>query len=326
MVGVGGFSLYEEIVQRFGIGLRGEASTLRCGEAHDSVPVLGSLDDTAQGGDFTERACYYSVGGDHEVFDQHGRPVALLLHYFDGSALQHDRHHFGGIDVQRAMFVAELLQGLRRLILQLELLLQFGGGGYLGRGAGCAFEPGSHRVIGELRFVADDGAVDVARLDCARGIDHELDDNRGAVDIGEQGRGSGRKLVGDHREIHDAGIDRGGFARGMLVDGGIFGDEGVDVGDAYHDLNAAVGQALGYFDLVEVFRGVVVDRRPEQAAQIGRCGRRGERRGMSRYLRQLLWNGGWEVGLKALGKHDLLGCGLQVQMGRVGIVHEVGPG
>jgi hypothetical protein len=73
---------------------------------------------------------------------------------------------------------------------------------------------------------------------------------------------------GSMGKLHDAGVDRGGFACGVLIDGRIFGDEGVHVGDADHDLDAAVGQALGDFDLVEVFRGVVVDGRPEQAAQI----------------------------------------------------------
>jgi len=41
---------------------------------------------------------------------------------------------------------------------------------------------------------------------------------------------------------------------------------------ADQDLDVAIGQALGDLDLVEIFRGVVVDRRPEQVAQVGHFG------------------------------------------------------
>jgi len=49
-------------------------------------------------------------------------------------------------------------------------------------------------------------------------------------------------------------------------------DKGIHVGDADQDLDVAIGQALGDLDLVEIFRGVVVDRRPEQVAQVGHFG------------------------------------------------------
>ena len=43
----------------------------------------------------------------------------------------------------------------------------------------------------------------------------------------------------------------------------------VDVGHADQHADAAVGQLLGPLDLVEIFRGVVVDGGPEQIAQVG---------------------------------------------------------
>ena len=194
--------------------------------------------------------------------------LRLLLDHIDGAAIEYDGHHFGGVDVQGSVLEAYLAQRLRGLILELELSLQVGGSGDFWRGGSGGFEPCADGVVSELRLVADDGAIDVARLERAGGIDDKLDDDGGAVDIGEQRRGSGGKLFGEHGEIADAGVDGGGLAGGVLVDGRGFGDESVDVGDADHDFDAAIGKALGDFDLVEVLRSVVVNRRPQQIAEI----------------------------------------------------------
>src|SRR5260370_29422080 len=45
-------------------------------------------------------------------------------------------------------------------------------------------------------------------------------------------------------------------------------NKGVYVGDANHHFDVAIRQALGDLDLVEVFGCVVVNRGPQQAAQI----------------------------------------------------------
>jgi hypothetical protein len=44
--------------------------------------------------------------------------------------------------------------------------------------------------------------------------------------------------------------------------------ERVDVGDADHHLGRAGRQAFGHFELIEIARGVVVDRRPRQVPEV----------------------------------------------------------
>ena len=65
-------------------------------------------------------------------------------------------------------------------------------------------------------------------------------------------------------------------------------DEGVDVGDADADAEAAIGEALGDFDLIEVARGVVVDGGPGELAEIGDISRRGNGGGEGGELRRQL--------------------------------------
>ena len=57
----------------------------------------------------------------------------------------------------------------------------------------------------------------------------------------------------------------------MAIEEGSVGHAHVDVGHADEHADAAVGQLLGPLDLVEVFRGVVVDGGPEKAAQVLRA-------------------------------------------------------
>jgi len=61
-------------------------------------------------------------------------------------------------------------------------------------------------------------------------------------------------------KIHFTTFDRGNaFARGMLIDGSLFRDEGIDVGDPNHDLHIAIRSGLSDLDLVQVAGGVVID-------------------------------------------------------------------
>ena len=64
----------------------------------------------------------------------------------------------------------------------------------------------------------------------------------------------------------------------------------------------AVLDTLGPFDLIEVARGVVVDGRPEQAAQIAYVARGGGSTGRANVL-NLLWGSGLKVGVKSLAHH-----------------------
>ena len=58
----------------------------------------------------------------------------------------------------------------------------------------------------------------------------------------------------------------------MAVDDRAQADAGVHVGDGDEHADAAIGQRLGPLDLVQIFRCVVVDGGPEQAAQVLNAG------------------------------------------------------
>ncbi len=73
---------------------------------------------------FSSSARHYAIGGDHEVFDQFGGVVLLLIHQVNDLLIEHDRAHFAGFDVQCALPVALIPQRLRGFILQFELRLQ----------------------------------------------------------------------------------------------------------------------------------------------------------------------------------------------------------
>ena len=196
------------------------------------------------------------------------------------------------------LLVAQLLERLRDLVLQFELGLQLRRRRHFRRSRRRAFEPRSHRVVGELCLVANDGAIDIAGTQRAAGIDHEFGDHGGPVHIRQQRRCAGRELIRQHGENGYAGINGGRLPFRMLIDGRIFGDKSVHVGDADHHFDVAIGQALGDFDLVEIFRGVVVDRRPQQTAQVANLVGRRQLRRMRPDVRQLLLRFGRKIRLE----------------------------
>ena len=54
----------------------------------------------------------------------------------------------------------------------------------------------------------------------------------------------------------------------MLIEQAALRHAHVNIGNADKHANASVGQLLGPFNLVQIFRSVVVDRRPKKIAQI----------------------------------------------------------
>ena len=109
----------------------------------------------------------------------------------------------------------------------------------------------------------------------------------------------------------------------MLVDRGLLRDEGINVGDADHDFHVAIGDAFGDLDLIEVARGVVVDGRPEQIAQIADVSVGRDLRRMGLQFGELLRNLGRKFWFEAVMLHDFFGGGLQVEMRRIGVWHEL---
>ncbi len=59
----------------------------------------------------------------------------------------------------------------------------------------------------------------------------------------------------------------------MAIDDRVLRDTRIHVGHTNQHADAAVRQLLGPFNLIEIFRRVVIDRGPKQAAQVLRSGR-----------------------------------------------------
>ena len=109
----------------------------------------------------------------------------------------------------------------------------------------------------------------------------------------------------------------------MQVDGSLLGDECIHVRDADHDLHVAVRATVGDFDLVKVTRSVVVDRRPEQVSQIANVASRHNLRRLRFQIEKLLRHLRRKVRLESALLHDLFCDGLQVEVRRIGVVHEL---
>src|SRR4029077_3875424 len=206
-------------------------SALRGCELRDAIPALGSFHDAAQRGDIEQGAGDDFVGGDHEVFDEIGGRILLFFYNVDDLVVQHDGTDFDGLDVQGAVQIALLLQCLRHTVLQFQLGLQVGRSGHLRRRRSGSFEPGSDRVVGELGFVTNNRAIEVAGFDVPVTADYVLGDDGECVLVLEQGRDAGGEHLGQHGEGAHAGVDSGGFFGGVLVDGAVFADQSVHIGD-----------------------------------------------------------------------------------------------
>ena len=81
------------------------------------------------------------------------------------------------------------------------------------------------------------------------------------------------------------------------------------------------GEAVGYLNLIEITRGIVIDRRPEQIAQVAN---RSTRRHLWRVRvqsRKLLLNLRRKFRLKAVRQNGLFGCRLKVEVRNVNSAH-----
>ena len=209
------------------------------------------------------------------------------------------------------------------MILELQLRLQFGGGRHFWRSRARSVQPSSDPVIGQLSFIADDRSIDVTAIDRPVCSDDIFGHNRGPIDVWKQRRGARRKRIRQHGEDCYAGIDRGSLASCVLIDGGTLADECIDIGDADHDLDISIRLALGDFDLIEIFRSVVVDRRPKQIPQIADFVGRGELWRMRADIRKLFLRVRRKIRLETVRLHDLPRDGLEIDGRRMRIVHRV---
>jgi len=222
---------------------------------------------------------------------------------------------------------------LSHFVLKLQLFLQFLRRCNLRRRSGAPFEPRAYRVVLELGLVADDGSINIGGFYVAPCVHDVLGHDAETVLSFKQRRCARGKFFRQHGEVADSGIDRGGFPLGVLVDGSSARDECIHVRDADSDLYLAVGDGFGHFDLIEVARGVVVDRGPEQVPQVVNvvtfppivsrifsCGDHGR---MLLQVGKLRGDFRRKVRIETAGAHDFPGGGLQVEMSGIGVVHVV---
>jgi hypothetical protein len=169
---------------------------------------------------------------------------------------------------ERAQPVPLRAQLLGGFVLQAKLRLQILRRGSLRGRRALPFQPRPHGAVGQLRRVARDRAVGRAIPHRAVRGDRQFHHHGEPVGMLVQRREIRRQIVRQHGKVLDAGVHGGAIRGGMPVDRRILGYVAIHVGDADADADIAVRQALGDFDLVQIARSVVVDGRPEQAAQI----------------------------------------------------------
>ena len=97
VIGIGGLAAQQEIIQRFGIGLRGKFFPLLAAQLNDAIPALGRTHDAAQRRNLLQQTSDHAVGGNHEVFNQFGGTILLLLHDIDDLIVEHQ-----GLKIRRS--------------------------------------------------------------------------------------------------------------------------------------------------------------------------------------------------------------------------------
>ena len=127
------------------------------------------------------------------------RPIGHRLEIGDAVAVHH-RPHLRAIEIEGALGLPVRAQRLRDPVLLAQLRFQPADLRERGRRRALAFEPRAHLVVRQLRPIAHHRPIDVGLLDEAGGIDVELNDDRRAIDVGQQRRLVGRQRLGEHRE------------------------------------------------------------------------------------------------------------------------------
>ena len=186
-----------------------------------------------------------------------------------------------------------------------RVVVDYAGGGF--------FEPRADAGVGELGAVADDGAGDFFVEHLALGADGEAHHDGEAVAVFVERGDAGGELEGEHGEVFYGGVDGLGLLLGVLVDGRALVNGGGYVADGNAEEDAA-GDAIGYFDLIEVAGGVVVDGGPAEGAEVFYAGLgldNGELFDDGDYL---LGDAGGELGLETGFVHLVEGGGGEVEV------------
>ena len=129
-------------------------------------------------------------------------------------------------------------------------------------------EPRGDTVVRELGAIHHRRAVDLGFAHAAVRGDGHRDDDREALTLRGERREIGRELFGQHRKDPARRVDRRRVRLRVAVDGRVARDERVDVRDGDEDPHRAARERLRDRELIEVTRVVVVDRRPQEAAEV----------------------------------------------------------
>ena len=262
---------HEERVQRRGVRLRRQLVAIRRGEVDDALPALRGADDAAHHREAprAEEAGDGAVGGDHEVLDQLLGAVLALGRQAAHRVAGEQRLDLDGLQLEGAALVTAGAQQLGDAVLQEQVVGEPCDGGGAGRRPGGAGQPRADLAVGKLRVVVHQRPVDGLAGDVSAGGDSELGHHRRPVLARVQGGQVGAEAVGEHGEGVPRRVDRGRVDAGVGVQGGAGVHGTADVGDRHEDPRPPVAGVLRHRELVEVERVVVVDRAPEEVAQVG---------------------------------------------------------
>ena len=106
----------------------------------------------------------------------------------------------------------------------------------------------------------------------------------------------------------------------MPVDDRALGHARIHIGHANQHADAAIGQLLGPLDLIQIFRGVVVDRGPQQVAQVLRA-RSGGQVGMRLNGGQFGFGSVGKIRLKTVLDHRGMSGGNKIEVQWIAVVH-----
>jgi len=137
-------------------------------------------------------------------------------------------------------------------------------------------QPRADGVVGELRLVLDERAIDLGGGYLALGVHGHLDDHGEALVVFSERREIGREALGQHRKDLGRRVDRRRVGARVFVGRRAVGHERVHVGNRHEQFRPAAAERFGHRQLVQIARIVVVDRRPQQGAlvadrRVARC-------------------------------------------------------
>ena len=269
-VGLGDASRPQEFLQSARVGGGRERSAVLRREIDDARPALRCFDDAADGREAAvgQEPHRHAVGRHHEVLDDGlGAVRGLGEQVLDAVPLDH-RVQLGARELECSLVRPPVAKVAGDRILPPELRVEPRHARERGgRGPG-SLEPRGDRVVGQLRLVANQRAVDVRLHDRAGVVDRHVADHRFAILVLVERGAIGRELRRQHREDDRGRVNRGGVERSVLIERRVFRHQRVDVGDRDQHARRRARRFDDNLQLIQIPRVVVVDRRPGKCAEI----------------------------------------------------------